>query len=134
MRSLLAWLKFRKHGVPVSFRHVLGMSLQRVLKREVVDAIITAHRNQLEPKAEDLELHALAGGHPLEMAEALVFAKEKNLAVGWQALCTIDFAGHSPRQLVEAYSEAISKNPSMTFDEMMREFFRFRREKAEQEK
>ena len=132
MMSLLAWLKFRRAGVPLSFLSVVVMSLQRVLTRNVIESIIIAHKHDLEMKPDDLKVQALAGGHPLLVAEALASAKEQGLMVEWKALCAVDLAGRDPKQMVSTFAEAKIKNPNMTFEQMIQQLFEFENQQEAQ--
>lgn len=103
------WLSARVTGVRISLIQLFLMRIRQVPAKEIVQAMIEAHKAGLEDVTrDDLEAHFLAGGHVEMVVHALVSASKANIDLGFKMATAIDLAGRDVFQAVQ-----MSVNPKV---------------------
>jgi uncharacterized protein YqfA (UPF0365 family) len=123
MGVLSAWREFRREGVPLSFSRVVGMRLRRTLSRDVIEALVTSHKNGLGLTLEEIEVHYLAGGSIAAVVDILVMAQRRGVEVPFGPLSAIDLFGRSAAEWANAYFEAYRRDPTVTFRQFVEPLF-----------
>ncbi|MCH8567084.1 MAG: hypothetical protein LAT67_02415 [Balneolales bacterium] len=105
--------KFKKMGVRLSLQQAINILLRGGYRVNVAEATKLAGVNKLDVSVENLQLHAVSGGNPLEVVEAHIYILKKarsvpSLKVGFKQLCLIDLSSKNLKQAIEE-AEKLSK-------------------------
>lgn len=117
-RFIALWFQAFVSGTPISLFNIIGMSLRKIPPKTIVNARILSYKAGLKNiTVSDLETHYLAGGHVIEVVEAMIAADKANIQLDWRQATAIDLAGRDLRQAVRTsvYPKVIdvpSPNPS----------------------
>lgn len=112
------WFQAYVSGTPISLFNIIGMGLRKIPPRTIVSARIVSYKAGLKNiSVSDLETHYLAGGHVLEVVEAMIAADKANIPLDWRRATAIDLAGRDLKQAVRTsvYPKVIdvpTPNPS----------------------
>ena len=105
----MLWLSAKVSGVRISLLQLFLMRIRNVPPSTIVQAMIEAHKADLEDITRDsLEAHYLAGGNVERVVHALVSASKANIELTFQMATAIDLAG---RDVFEAVQ--MSVNPKV---------------------
>jgi uncharacterized protein YqfA (UPF0365 family) len=100
-RFIALWFQAFVSGTPISLFNIIGMSLRKIPPKTIVNARILSYKAGLKNiSVSDLETHYLAGGHVLEVVEAMIAADKANIPVDWRQATAIDLAGRDLKQAV----------------------------------
>lgn len=95
------WFQAYVSGTPISLFNIIGMGLRKIPPRTIVNARIVSYKAGLKNiTVSDLETHYLAGGHVLEVVEAMIAADKANIPLDWRRATAIDLAGRDLKQAV----------------------------------
>lgn len=101
-RFIGLWFQAFVSGTPISLFNIIGMSLRKIPPRTIVSARIVSYKAGLKNiSVSDLETHYLAGGHVLEVVEAMIAADKANIPLDWRQATAIDLAGRDLKQAVK---------------------------------
>lgn len=96
------WFQAFVSGTPISFLNIIGISLRKIPPRIIVSALITAHKAGLKTiSVADLETHFLAGGHVIDVVEAMIAADKAAIPIDWKKATAIDLAGRNLKEAVQ---------------------------------
>lgn len=96
------WFQAFVSGTPISLFNIIGMSLRKIPPRTIVTARIVSYKAGLKNiTVSDLETHYLAGGHVIEVVEAMIAADKANIPLDWRQATAIDLAGRDLKQAVK---------------------------------
>lgn len=96
------WFQAFVSGTPISFLNIIGISLRKIPPRIIVSALITAHKAGLKTiTVADLETHFLAGGHVIDVVEAMIAADKAAIPLDWKKATAIDLAGRNLKEAVQ---------------------------------
>lgn len=96
------WFQAFVSGTPISIFHIIGMSLRKIPPRVIVTTRILAFKAGLKQiSVEDLETHYLAGGHVIDVVNAMIAADKANIPLDWRRATAIDLAGRNVRAAIE---------------------------------
>jgi uncharacterized protein YqfA (UPF0365 family) len=88
------WFQAFVSGTPIPFFTIIGMSLRKIPPRVIVNARINLYKAGLkEISVSDLETHYLAGGHIINVVNAMIAADKANIPLDWRQATAIDLAG-----------------------------------------
>ena len=105
----MLWLSAKVSGVKISLLQLFLMRIRNGPPSTIVQAMIEAHKADLESITRDsLEAHYLAGGNVERVVHALVSASKANIELSFQMATAIDLAG---RDVFEAVQ--MSVNPKV---------------------
>lgn len=90
---LSVWIRALTSGAHVSFFNLLAMTLRRVPPKVIVDARIRLVKAGLSLDTDSIEAHYLAGGHVIQVVNALIAADKANIELTFQRAAAIDLAG-----------------------------------------
>lgn len=100
------WFQAFVSGTPIKFSNIIGMSLRKIPSRLIVSARIASYKAGLKNiTVDDLETHYLAGGHVLDVVNAMIIADKANIPLGWRQATAIDLAG---RNILEAVRTSVN--------------------------
>lgn len=95
------WFQAYVSGTPISLFNIIGMGLRKIPPRTIVNARIVSYKAGLKNiTVSDLETHYLAGGHVIEVVEAMIAADKANIPLDWRRATAIDLAGRDLKQAV----------------------------------
>ena len=103
-RYFSLWLRAVLAKTPVSFHHLLAMSLRKVKPDVIVNSIIMAKQAGMDLDANVLEAHYLAGGNVGRVAAALVTSAKSGKELTFEQACIIDLNGHDVLEAVRTNS------------------------------
>lgn len=96
------WFQAFVSGTPISIFNIIGMSLRKIPPRVIVTTRILAFKAGLKQiSVEDLETHYLAGGHVVDVVNAMIAADKANIPLDWRRATAIDLAGRNVRAAIE---------------------------------
>ncbi|MBP9841070.1 MAG: flotillin-like protein FloA [Simkaniaceae bacterium] len=100
------WFQAFVSGTPIKFSNIIGMSLRKIPSRLIVSARIASYKAGLKNIAvDDLETHYLAGGHVLDVVNAMIIADKANIPLTWRQATAIDLAG---RNILDAVRTSVN--------------------------
>ena len=102
------WLRALVSDAYVGWGELIGMTLRGVKPGVVVDARIRLKKSGLEMGTGPLETHYLAGGHLLNVVQAIISAAKADISLAWDRACAIDLAGRDVGEAVR-----LSVNPEV---------------------
>src|SRR5437899_6600866 len=84
-RFISLWFQAFVSGTPIPLFNIIGMSLRKIPPQTIVNARINLYKAGLkEITVSDLETHYLAGGHIVNVVEALIAADKANIPLDWR--------------------------------------------------
>ena len=96
------WFQAFVSGTPVSLSNIIGMSLRKIPPHLIVNARINLYKAGLKDiSVSDLETHYMAGGHIVNVVEALIAADKANIPLDWRRATAIDLAGRDLKDAVQ---------------------------------
>lgn len=96
------WFQAYVSGTPIPLFTIVGMSLRKIPPRLIVNARIALYKAGLkEISVSDLETHYLAGGHVMNVVEAMIAADKANIPLDWRQATAIDLAGRDVKSAVQ---------------------------------
>lgn len=96
------WFQAFVSGTPIPLFNIIGMSLRKIPPQVIVNARITLFKAGLkEISVSDLETHYMAGGHIVNVVEALIAADKANIPLDWRRATAIDLAGRDLKDAVQ---------------------------------
>jgi uncharacterized protein YqfA (UPF0365 family) len=96
------WFQAFVSGTPIPFFNIIGMSLRKIPPRIIVTARINSFKAGLKQiSVADLETHYLAGGHVMDVVEAMIAADKANIPLDWRRATAIDLAGRNLKEAVQ---------------------------------
>lgn len=105
LNFLGVWVRALMSGARVTLSSLIGMKLRRVPPGVMVDARIRMMKAGLELSTDSLEAHYLAGGHVINVVQALIAADKANIDLSFQRAAAIDLAG---RDVLEAVKTSVN--------------------------
>jgi uncharacterized protein YqfA (UPF0365 family) len=115
--TIKAVVAFRRSGVRIGWTQMLGFHLRRSLSPSLVQAIIAAHKENLNWSTDELEAHSLAGGDPLAVVSADLTLREEGIRFDHGRLSALDLGGYALPDLVSALLQLRHTYPALTADE-----------------
>lgn len=101
-RFISLWFQAFVSGTPIPLFQIIGMTLRKIPPQVIVNARINLFKAGLkEISVDDLETHYLAGGHVLNVVEALIAADKANIPLDWRRATAIDLAGRDIKDAVQ---------------------------------
>jgi uncharacterized protein YqfA (UPF0365 family) len=101
-RFISLWFQAFVSGTPIPFFNIIGMSLRKIPPRTIVTARINSFKAGLKNiTVSDLETHYLAGGHVIDVVEAMIAADKANIPLDWKRATAIDLAGRNLKEAVQ---------------------------------
>ena len=113
------WIALKAAGVPISGGEVLGMWTRRSLTRDVVAALVIAHKAGIDFPARDIEMVELAGGNPANVVAAAIAIDRTGQTPDVKRLSMIDLAGLDVQEIGKAFARAQRDYPELTQDEFL---------------
>ncbi|PJD98246.1 MAG: hypothetical protein CK425_00770 [Parachlamydia sp.] len=96
------WFQAFVSGTPIGLMNIIGMSLRKIPPKLIVNARISAYKAGLKDiSVSDLETHFMAGGHVMEVVQAMIAADKANLDLDWRRATAIDLAGRDLKAAVQ---------------------------------
>lgn len=96
------WFQAFVSGTPIPLFNIVGMALRKIPPRIIVNARINLFKAGLKDiTVSDLETHFLAGGHIVNVVEALIAADKANIPLDWRRATAIDLAGRNLKEAVQ---------------------------------
>lgn len=96
------WFQAFVSGTPIPLFNIIGMSMRKIPPRIIVNARINSFKAGLKQiSVADLETHYLAGGHVINVVEALIAADKANIPLDWRRATAIDLAGRDIKDAVQ---------------------------------
>ncbi|MDR0332801.1 MAG: flotillin-like protein FloA [Dysgonamonadaceae bacterium] len=100
------WIQALSANVKISLMQLFLMRLRRVSPSTIVSGMITAHKAGIKSITRDnLEAHYMAGGHVINVVNALISASKANIDLPFQMATAIDLAG---RDVLEAVRTSVT--------------------------
>ncbi len=101
-RFISLWFQAFVSGTPIPLFTIIGMSLRKIPPRIIVTARINLYKAGLKQiSVADLETHYLAGGHVINVVEAMIAADKANIPLDWRQATAIDLAGRDVKGAVQ---------------------------------
>lgn len=104
-RFVSLWFQAFVSGTPIPLFNIIGMSLRKIPPRIIVTAAISATKAGLKIPVNWLETHFLAGGHVLNVVQAMIVADKANIPLDWRQATAIDLAG---RDILDAVRTSVN--------------------------
>lgn len=96
------WFQAFVSGTPIPLSNIIGMSLRKIPPQLIVNARINLYKAGLKDvTVSDLETHYMAGGHIVNIVEALIAADKANIPLDWRRATAIDLAGRDLKDAVQ---------------------------------
>ena len=96
------WFQAYVSGISIPLFTIVGMSLRKIPPRIIVNARINLYKAGLKDiSVSDLETHYLAGGHVMNVVEAMIAADKASIALEWRQATAIDLAGRDVKEAVK---------------------------------
>jgi len=96
------WFQAYVSGTPIPLFNIIGMSMRKIPPRVIVTARINSFKAGLKLiTVADLETHYLAGGHVIDVVEAMIAADKANIPLDWRRATAIDLAGRDLKDAVK---------------------------------
>lgn len=96
------WFQAFVSGTPIQLFNIIGMSLRKIPPKVIVNARINLFKAGLKDiTVSDLETHYLAGGHVLNVVDAMIAADKANIPLDWRRATAIDLAGRDVKGAVQ---------------------------------
>lgn len=96
------WFQAFVSGTPIPLFNIIGMSMRKIPPRTIVTARINSFKAGLKNiTVADLETHYLAGGHVIDVVEAMIAADKANIPLDWRRATAIDLAGRDLKDAVK---------------------------------
>src|SRR5437762_3326214 len=73
------WVQASLSGAPIGILDLIGMSLRRVSPAVITQARIKSKKAGIDISSDRLEAHALAGGHVIDVVQALIAAHKADI-------------------------------------------------------
>ena len=87
--------------MPLSWSQMLQMWLRGLPVQQMRAAVNLSETAGLNLSLQDLESQALAGGNPVQVVEALIFAKKFDIATSFMEVPAVDLAGFNPPEAIK---------------------------------
>ncbi|MBI4408955.1 MAG: flotillin-like FloA family protein [Gemmatimonadetes bacterium] len=125
------WIVLRRLGVPLRFRQLLGMALRKSLRRELVTALVAAHKAGLDLAPAELEAHYLAEGNVADVVKSALALKAQGVAYDRRKLYAVDLATSHAWDFTRAFLAAREREPRLSFGDEAIAFIRSHRHAPE---
>lgn len=102
LRALGPYRAARREGITVALSDIWAMQSRKSDVSSVLNAAATAVREGLNISVHRLEDHWRAGGHPVQLVQALASAKQAGLALDTDTAANLDLAGADLQASVQA--------------------------------
>lgn len=110
------WIALKAAGVPLTVAQFIGMALRRSLDRELVRAMVMAHRSRLEITPQELEAQTVAGGNVAEVVKSAMALKARGVPFDRRKLFGVDLARGDTWRFTCSFLRARDADPGLTFE------------------
>ena len=101
------WLAARAAGMAIPFSAMVAMRFRHVNPETVIQPGIVAHKAGLQIALVALEAHALAGGNPSRVVNALVMARARDFPLSFEDCAALDLSEEDPAAWVKQQTTTV---------------------------